>query len=135
MQQTLEEFLTGSDVAMRCRKVDPNGSQLLLITAPWAPQQYRCELHGSNGDRPVTTIVGSDDGPPEMSDVLDEVAAEAAVVEAARCFEEWAAQMGFDPDSRGAERVYRAWRRRTSNLRKLLGDERYQQLLWGTERL
>jgi hypothetical protein len=100
-----------------------------------APHQYRCELHGSNGDRPVTTIVGSDDGPPEMSDVLDEVAAAAAVVETARCFEEWAIQMGFDPDSRHAERVYRSWRKRTSNLRKLLGDEHYEQLLWGTERL
>jgi hypothetical protein len=70
-----------------------------------------------------------------MPDVLDEVAAEAAVVETARCFEEWAVQMGFDPDSRHAERVYRAWRRRTSNLRTLLGNERYEQLLWRTERL
>ena len=26
-------------------------------------------------------------------------------------------------------------RRRTSNLRKLLGNERYEQLLWRTERL
>jgi hypothetical protein len=133
--QTLEQFLTVSDLAMRCREVAPNGSQRLLITAPWAPHQYRCELHGSNGDRPVTTIVGSDDGPPEMSDVLDEVAAEAAVVETSRCFEEWAVLMGFDPDSRHAERVYRAWRHRTGNLRKLLGNERYEQLLWGTERL
>jgi len=133
--QTLEEFLAGSDLGMRCREVDPDGGQPLLITAPWAPHQYRCELHGSNGDRPVTTIVGSDDGPPEMSDVLDEVAAEAAVVETARCFEEWAVNMGFDPDSRHAERVYRAWRHRTNNLRKLLGDARYEQLLWATERL
>ncbi len=133
--QTLEEFLTRSDLAMRCREVDPDGRQLLLTTAPWAPHQYRCELHGSNGDRPVTTIVGSDDGPPEISDVLDEVAAEAAVVETARCFEEWAVLMGFDSDSRHAERVYRAWRHRTSNLRKLLGTERYERLLWGTERL
>jgi hypothetical protein len=133
--QTLEKFLTGSDVAMRCREVDPNSSRLQLMTAPWAAHQYRCELHGSNGDAPVTTIVGSDNGPPEMPDVLDEVAAEAAVVETARCFEEWAVQMGFDPDSRHAERVYRAWRRRTSNLRTLLGNERYEQLLWRTERL
>lgn len=133
--QTLEKFLTGSDVSMRCREVDPNGSQRLLITAPWAPHQYRCELHSSNADRPVTTIVGSDNGPPEMPDVLDWVAAEAAVVETARDFEEWALQIGFDPDSRHAERVYRAWRRQTSNLRKLLGDEHYEQLLWTTERL
>jgi hypothetical protein len=133
--QTLEKFLTGSDIVMRCREVDPNSSQPLLMTAPWASHQYRCELHGANGDAPVTTIVGSDYGPPEMPDVLDEVAAGAAVVETARCFAEWAVQMGFDPDSRHAESVYRAWRRRTSNLRKLLGNKRYEQLLWRTERL
>ncbi len=133
--QTLKEFLAASEVGMRCREVDRNGSQELLMTAPWASRQYRCELHGTNGDRPVTTIVGSDEGPPELPDVLDEVAAEAAVVEAARCFEEWAVQMGFDSDSRRAERVYRAWCRRRSNLQKLLGEERFRQLLWRTERL
>jgi hypothetical protein len=133
--QTLEQFLAGNELAMRCREVNPSGGQRLLITAPWAAHQYRCELRATDGDRAITTIVGSDDGPPEMSDVMDEVAAAAAVVETARCFEEWAAQMGFDPDSRHAERVYGSWRRRTSSLRRFFGDERYEQLLWRTERL
>jgi hypothetical protein len=133
--QTLEKFLAGNEVGMRCCEVDPNGDQRLLVTAPWASRQYRCELHATDGDRPIVTIVGSDDGPPQVSDVLDEVAAEAAVVETARCFEEWAVGMGFDPDSRYAERVYVTWRRRTSRLRRLFGDERYEQLLWRTERL
>ena len=133
--QTLEKFVAGSELGMRSREVGLNGDQRLLITAPWALHQYRCQLYGTNGDRPMTTIVGTDDGPPDVRDVLDEVAAEAAVVEATSCFEEWALRMGFEADSRRAERVYRAWCRRAKNLRRLLGDVRYEQLLWQTERL
>jgi hypothetical protein len=85
--QTLEKFLVGNEVVMRCREVSPNGNQRLLITAPWASHQYRRELHATEDDRTIiTTIVGSDEGPPEMPDVLDEVAAATAVVEKARCF-------------------------------------------------
>ena len=67
--------------------------------------------------------------------MLDAVAAEAAVVEQARCYEEWAAEMGFDPDSRHGERVYRTERRQAKLLRALLGDHAYKVLLWETERL
>ncbi len=133
--QTLERFLAGTEFGMRCQEVNATGDHRLLITEPFATRQYRCELYGANGDRPIRTIVGSDDGPPPMPEVLDAVAAEAAVIETARCFEEWAEQMGFDQDSRYGERVYRAWRRDAGRLRKLLGEERYQQLLWDTERL
>lgn len=133
--QTLEKFLAGSDLGIRCRKVNPNGDRRLLIAEPWATTQYRCELHGSNGDRPIRTIVGSDNGPPDMEEVLDAIAAQAAVVEEVRSFEEWAVRMGFDPDSRFGERIYRAWRRQADALRALIGEESYQRLLWETERL
>lgn len=133
--QKLAKFLTDSELGMRCREVDRSACRTLPVTSAWAAKQYRCELHGTNGDRPITTIIGSDNGPPELLEVVDEVAAEAAVVDATGCFEAWAAEMGFDSDSRRAERVYRAWRRKAIGLRKLLGDEQYQQLLWRTERL
>jgi hypothetical protein len=133
--QTLEKFLKGGHIGMRCREITLNGDHPFLITEPWAAKQYSCELLGSNGDRPVRTIIGSDNGPPEMADVLDTVAAEAAVVDAAGGYEAWARELGFDPDSRHGERVYRAARRQAKQLRELLGDETYQQLLWQTERL
>jgi hypothetical protein len=135
LMQTLEKFLNGSDVALRCREVTLNGNHASVITEPWAAQQYQCELHGANGDRPVKAIIGSDNGTPELPDVLDGLAAEAAVVDQARRYEQWAVQMGFDPDSRHGERVYRAARRQAKLLRELLGDHVYEQLLWQTERL
>jgi hypothetical protein len=132
---TLEQFLTGSELRMRCREVTLDANQAFLITDGWAPKHYRCELYGSNGHRPVTTIMGSDNGPPEVPDVLDAVAAEAAVVEEAGSYEAWALQMGFDPDSRRGEQIYRTERRQARLLRALLGEETYRELLWETERL
>jgi uncharacterized protein YbcI len=41
-----------------------------LVPTPWA-KQYRCELYGSNGDRPITTIVGSDNRPPVEKTIMD----------------------------------------------------------------
>jgi len=63
------------------------------------------------------------------------VAAEAAVVEATGSYEAWAVHMGYDPDSRRGERVYRTERRQARLLRALLGDEDYERLLWGVERI
>jgi hypothetical protein len=133
--QTLAKFLDGNDVAMRCRPVTVNGDPTGLIAEPWAPQQYSCRLYRSNGHRPLTAIVGSDSGAPELCDVLDAVAAQAAVVDQAQAYEQWALEMGFDPDSREGERVYRAARREAKLLRQLLGEDQYARLLWHTERL
>jgi len=132
---TLEKFLAGSELRLRCREVALDEHQGFLVADPWAAKHYRCELYGSNGHRPVTTIMASDDGPPEAADVLDAVAAEAAVVEDSGCYEAWALQMGFDPDSRRGERVYWSERRQAKFLRALLGEEAYRELLWETERL
>jgi hypothetical protein len=132
---TIDEFLASSAITMRFREVSLNGANGFFVTGPLAQKHYRCELHGCNGDRPITTTIGCEDGPPEIADVLDAIAAEAAIVEAADSFEEWAVQMGFDPDSRYGERVFRAARRQATRLRALLGDEDYDQLLWQTKRL
>jgi hypothetical protein len=43
--------------------------------------------------------------------------------------------MGYDPDSRRAERAYRAERRQGKLLRGLLGEKGYRRLLWETKRL
>jgi hypothetical protein len=60
--QTLEEFLAGSEVSLRCREINPNGDEEFLTTAPWSAARYRRELDRVNGNQTITTIVGSDDG-------------------------------------------------------------------------
>jgi hypothetical protein len=132
---TLEKLLSASELRMRCHEVVLNGDRGSLITEPWAAKHYRCELYASEGERRLTMILGTDDGPPEVVDVLDAAAAEAAVVEETGCYEDWALQMGFDPDSRRGERIYRAQCRQAKVLYALLGEEAYRKLLWETERL
>jgi hypothetical protein len=135
LMQTVERFLVANQIRMRCHEVAVGADHGLLITPPWGAKHYECELYGSGGHRPVTTIMASDDGPPDVTEVLDAVAAEAAVIEETTCYEEWAGQMGFDPDSRHGERVYRSEGRQARLLLELLGDEDYRALLWEIERL
>jgi hypothetical protein len=132
---TLEKFLAAIELRMRCRETALEAYEGYLIGDPGAAKYYRCQLYGTNGDRPVTTIIASDHGPPEVAEVLDAVAADAAVVDEAASYEEWALRMGFDPDSRRGERVYRTERRQAKLLRALLGEDAYRELLWETERL
>lgn len=73
-------------------------------------------------------------GEPEAMDVLDCLCFDASTVEQAPFFEEWAGECGYDPDSRKAERVWKAVGYQTRALRKFLGVL-YQEALDGTERL
>jgi hypothetical protein len=71
---------------------------------------------------------------PTAAKVLDSLAMEASSVDAARGFEDWAADLGFDPDSRKAEKLYRQCLRQSQSLKLFLGEEAYEELLTGTER-
>ena len=73
--------------------------------------------------------------PPTLPDVLDNLASDASGYDAARGFEDWASEYGYDTDSRKAERVYRAVEAQATKLRAFLGDDLYAVLLNGTERL
>ena len=114
---------------MACHEVGlASAPQSRLIDDPWASAHYRCTLTGPN-DRTVTVTVGCDDGPPEVADVLSVLGIEAATVEASESFEDWAQTLGYDPDSRSAERIFRAARRRARGLRELIGTDAYARLL------
>jgi hypothetical protein len=70
-----------------------------------------------------------------MEDVLDCVASDASGYENARSFEDWANELGYDPDSRKVERIYRAVKRQAEQLKRTIGEDAYNELLWNTERL
>jgi hypothetical protein len=70
---------------------------------------------------------------PVLADVLDSLASDASWVD--QPFKDWAAYLGFDPDSRKAEKVYRAVRQTHQNLIELLGQEALDELLYKVERL
>lgn len=72
---------------------------------------------------------------PDAKDVLDCLALDSAGYENARDFEDWCGEYGYDTDSRKAERTYKIIGTQSIKLKKFLGDELYEELLWKTDRL
>lgn len=71
---------------------------------------------------------------PNLSDVLDNLASDAATVDSAGRFEDWADELGFDSDSRRAESIYDTCRAQAHKLRDFLGGDVFESLLYETER-
>lgn len=118
----------------------------ITMTAEWvntnknAPDwkdanHYRVTL--KMGRRRLTTYFSQGYGikdNPTVVDVLYCLAEDAASIENTRSFEEWANNLGYDADSRKAEKIFKVVERQAEALKKFLGDGLYNKLLWRTER-
>lgn len=71
---------------------------------------------------------------PDLSSVLDCLVCDSACVENAPTFEDFAADLGYDPDSRKAERIFHTCCLQSRALRALLGPAEYNTLIFETER-
>lgn len=69
-------------------------------------------------------------GEPTAESVLEALAFDSAGIENARSFEEWASEYGYDTDSRRAEQIYKICEKQADKLKRFLGDELYEILLW-----
>lgn len=74
-------------------------------------------------------------GEPTAADVLNCCAGDSSSVENARSFEDWASDLGYDPDSRKAEKIFKICEVQAAKLKKFLGEDLYKILLWETEGL
>ena len=74
-------------------------------------------------------------GEPTAADVLNCLASDSSSVENARSFEDWASDLGYDPDSRKAEKIFKVCEKQAERLKKFLGEDLYKILLWDTEGL
>ena len=72
---------------------------------------------------------------PKADSVLDCLASDAASVENARSFEDWCGDLGYDSDSRKAEKIFKTVTHQAKRLKNLLGDAAFNTLLWNTERM
>ena len=100
----------------------------------WEANHYKVVLR--RGRKQLTTYFSTGfglRGEPTATDVLDCLARDAASVECGS-FEEWAADLGYDPDSRKAEALFRVCERQTEALRRFLGDGLLRDLMFNTER-
>lgn len=69
-------------------------------------------------------------GAPELAQVLECLASDAAGYENARDFEDWAETYGYDTDSRKAEQTYNTIWEQITAMQDYLGTDAYEDLLW-----
>jgi hypothetical protein len=90
----------------------------------WEHQAYTVQL--KRGTRRLTTPWRQGmalTGRPDPADVLSSLMLDASGYENAETFEEWAADYGFDADSRKAEALYKQVGTLTRKLKRFLGDD------------
>lgn len=71
---------------------------------------------------------------PKADEVIDCLASDSNSVDQSD-FEEWCSELGYDSDSRKAEKTYKACEHIAKRLKSFLGSDLYQTILYDCERL
>ena len=126
---TMQGFIDAHKVRMTAELIDsrPDG---LMDDMPQGSNHWRCILW--RGNRRMTIYFSQ--GPaiskePTAADLLDCLASDYTTED----FESWASELGYETDSRKAERAYRACVKQSEQLVVLLGGS-LETLLYHTER-
>ena len=132
---TLEQFITEQQLEMSVRPVKRNPHMDVQM-----PRNFKCTITmvGRGHHEPMTVYFSQGSAhkkSPTLAEVLNCLASDASGVDNARSFEEWASEYGYDLDSRKAERTYQICKKQAQDLKALLGQDAYNQLLYSTEGL
>jgi hypothetical protein len=101
-----------------------------MMESPHMTRHFKCKIGHARRSMTLYFSQGSaHTEPPTLADVLDCLASDASTYENSGSFENWAGELGFDTDSRKAEKIYRITERQTKQLKRVLGDELFKQLL------
>lgn len=103
----------------------------------WADESFHYKIFIKKGRKTFTTYYSMGaalQDPPDLPEVLDSLASDAAGFENNQDFEEWAREYGYDTDSRKAEKIFRLIETQSNKLKLFLGDAAYKKLLWEVER-
>jgi len=140
----VNEFARKHRVTMTATLVgsNPNMDDMPAGSTHWSCELRRSlDVRGAQGrrlKRTLTTYFSM--GPahckePTVYDLLDCLASDACTIENAPTFEEFARDLGYDEDSRKAERIYKVCQKQTEKLRQFLGEDAFALLVFDTERL
>jgi hypothetical protein len=125
---TFKEFIDTHNLTLR---YDPVGSNPHMHDDRRA-DHWRCLIRRPGATKRAFTTYfskgyGHHGAPPTLLELLYCLASDARGSE--ELFETWALELGFDPDSRKAESIWRACRMQSVRLKAFLGEELYAQLL------
>ena len=122
---TLKQFIRRNRITAQTEWADDNpnmGGDMPSGSTHWKVKLIR---RSENGRRQLTVPFSM--GPahskePTAEDVLECLASDSASIESAGSFEDWAADLGYDTDSRKAERTFKVCEKRAEKLRAFLGN-------------
>ncbi len=131
-QMTLSQFIATHKITRTAERVSEN--PVMVDSRNMDHWKVKLTRLDGNKKRILTTIFsmgyGHHGAMPKVEDVLDCLASDVT----GDSFADWCAELGFDVDSRKAERTYHAVQKQTAKLEAFLGDELLQTLLYGVER-
>ena len=131
--KSIQEFIKVNNIKVTCNQITERKDD---IAWPEGSTHWNCKISHKENTMFVTFSQGSAiSGEPEAAEVLNAVACDAASYNDAKTFEDFADELGYDPDSRKAEKIYNACGKSADNLKTLLGPELYEALLYDTEHL
>jgi hypothetical protein len=130
---SLAAFVRARGITARATQITARPDGLLTDL----PRHFRVVL--AYGSRRMTVYFSQGSAhtaPPTAEDVLDCLAADF-ITDSGDSFESWCAELGYDTDSRTAERTYRAQKRQAAKLARFLSgtDTDLDTLVYHTERL
>ena len=136
-EQTVADFVKEHGVKISAERADSNPDM-----ADWGngrQTHYKCVIRKSRKSMQLHFSMGSAlTGEPTVEDVLDCLASDASGIEQAESFHDWAQNLGFDTiddEFNAARKAYKATKRNTLNLLRVLGEDAFGALVWHTERL
>lgn len=126
-REAFEAFARAHNLAFTCKRIDARTDWLGDATHGWTDddlQHFRCTIRRGHARMVVQFSQGSaHTEDPTLADVLSCLQMDCAGFENARGFDEWSRDLGYDVDSRKAERTYRAVERQHKALARLLNED------------
>jgi hypothetical protein len=123
----LQEFIKQRGIGFTCQAINSRPDDLMSDLA----FHYKCRItKGRRGFTLYFSQGSAHTSAPTLKDVLECICDDAASYENAGSFENWASEMGWDTDSRKAEKSYRATKRQSEQLKRTLGPDTYEYLVY-----
>ena len=121
----IQEFMAANPITIRHKRTNSDHA----LSADCDTWRVQLSLNGRKLTIPFSQGFGFNGEPPKLETVLECLASDAAGFENADGFEDWAAEYGYDTDSRKAFKTYKQVEKQTEKLRAFLGNQ-YETLLW-----
>lgn len=114
---TIKQFIKRHHITARAKYVDSNPNMPDFKGDHW---KVTLTMNGHQMTVPFSKGYGHHSAEPTADEVLECLAQDSFSID--QPFEVWAEGLGYDTDSRNAERIYRTCQTQTNKLRRLLGD-------------